>query len=128
MADQTAMIPAPPIEDGEEVVITENDIWSPEIEGDWLHGVLLDVREVALDDRINVIYDFGEVTTGLAHEFGEGDETYSTGPEAPVERLSLWASAMLERRIVKKMVGTALTIVFDGRGKRKARIYRVFQH
>lgn len=122
------LLPPPPIEGQEEVKLMQQQIWNPEQKGDWLSGVLTDIREVPLEGRVSLIFDFRDVTTATYTTHAEGTEDeFVVGPDSIAEALSVWGSAMLEHRITRDMVGSKLTIVYDGRGRRDARIYRVFQ-
>jgi len=122
-------IPAPPgIEDATQVELVENEVWNPEVEGEWLQGFLTDIREVPIEDRVNLIYDFSDVSTAIEREYGEAEDAFTSGPDHRVDALALWGSAMLDRRLTPEVVGKMVTVVYDGRGRRKARIYRVFVH
>lgn len=125
-AEQQEVLPPPPTEGQQEVELVTNSIWDPTMEGEWLQGVLTGIREVPVEDRVNLIYDFADVRTARALDFGEGEDAFSTGPDFDSGPLSVWASAMLERRITDEHVGSKMTLVYDGRGNRRARIYRVF--
>lgn len=112
MPRKAAKIPPPPIKGNQEEVKAQAEAWRPTKEGEWLSGVLIEVRDVEIPD---------ENRTAALYQFADGQvngEAY--------EEMIVWGSTVLDRLFNgDEHLGKEITLVFDGVNGR-TKTFRMF--